>query len=617
MFISVPPVCDRWMEGVEIFELGDVLRYLWSQLYWTSHINTRFFSNFLSYLVDNNCILHALINAMMLTSFSFISIYLNRTENFRDKAIISTFSCFCLILVSNGIYKEVYFYASTLYLSSFLIVCIILVLNIRLAEELATKKDKLLLCIFIAIGSSWLESNIFPILALTGSICLIKSLEQKKIDKKTLLPIALSIICAFSMLGIAYCIQPNSKLVQNAGHITFMVEPLVDLIKNNCLLLIILSAVMIMNIVHYKRTCPVTTKKRLLLVFQIIMWSLMLAVNLILEAQHIYNVIRTEPNDTLKGLYGWYTVQNKSIESFFNTFMDISYIVFPICIILATISIIYMLYLTKRHLIGIPVLLMGCAGTVIVVLGLYSGERISSSAIFSLILLIGILVQNILINQSNANYVTKWWRGCFRTVSLITCASVYSVFIFLHSQNEVANKRQMIAEEVKKQQALGTWDYNSFVIMPVYSVSADGRELVGEDRKNPINRDAYYPFLLRYYDLEADTKVIFSDDYSLQIIKLVYKDDTACLYANSLYEYEDVLYKFQVIEDVNSEDEEDIEDIDALVIAESDWLIGDMWLIPENCLHKKNIKYRCYIVKNGNILIEKEGDAISWQEETP
>lgn len=611
MFFNTPPVCDRWIEGVA-YEFGDTLRYLWSEVYWVSYVNTRFLSNFFSYLIDNTITLHAVFNSIMLTCISVITLFLCKPNSTRDKTLLAVFSGFCLTLVSRGIYKEVYFYASTLYLSSFLIICAILMLDLKLAENKATKRETNFLYVMIFIGSTWLESDIFTILAVTGVIWLVNSLEHKQNDKKTFFPFIFSLICSFAMIVITYCVHKDRKLARSGGEIRFTIEPIVNLIRDNSFLFVILSVLMILNIVKIKKECRLSHNKKrgFRWLLQIILWSIILVGNLVSCANYIYEVLRIDPNDMLKTACGWFSVQNNSIEGFFNVFMEISHVIFPVFIIFAVISIIYVFYVTKRQLVGVPILLMGCAGTVIVVLGLYPGDRITSGSIFSLIILVGLLAQNIQ-SKEDAESLSKHWHVCYCCIGIIACINVHSVFIFLHSQNEVAEKRQMIADEVKKQQALGMWDYDSFVIMPIYCANAAGMELVGEARKNPINIDAYYPFLLHYYDLDADTKILFSNNSSLQLVKLIQNESTGYLYANSLREYENVLYKFQIME------QSDDEDADLLLISESEWQSENMWPIPSNCLNNKNLRYRCSIKENDVIINETDGEVIPWQENRP
>lgn len=441
------------------------------------------------------------------------------------------------------------------------------------------------------------------------------SLEHKCIDKKTIFPFILSIVCSFFMIAITFCVHKTGKLSRSGGKIHFTVEPFVDLIKDNCFLFVILSVLMIINVKKIKgnhlklNSQNKIFENRLFHLFQIIIWAIILIGNLVLCGKYIYEILCTEPDNALKTVYGWFSVQNNFIESFFDLFLEMFYLICPVFIVFAVISIIYVIYVNQKLLAGVSILLMGCAETIIVVLGLYPGDRITSGFIFSLILLIGLLIQNIQ-PQKDIGYINHL-RICFWCVGLIAFFNVYSIFMFLHEQNEVAAKRQFIAEEVKRQQILGMWDYNSFAIMPVYCASGSGMELVGETRKNPINADAYYPFLLRYYDLDPDTKILFSNNSALQIVKIIQNDNTTYLYANSLREYEDVLYKFQIMEESSSGD------ADLFLISESDWQSESTWIIPDSCLNYQNLRYRCSIKKNDVIINEAEGDAISWQENGP
>lgn len=589
-----PPVCDRWMETVTPWQVGDLCRYLWSLTYWFFNVSTRILSNLFSFLIDKNFFSRAICNGIMLTLISVCGIKFSGADKAKNKVIICVFSFCCLLFVSWGIQQEVYFYASTLYVSSTLISLAVLWLDVLLARNSATKTQRYFLYVFIIAGMLWIETNIIQIIIGTSMVWLIRCIEKKEIDKITLLPMLVSIICTI-VFGCANAIIKNGKLQANKDKIHFNKYAIIDLVNNNSLIFIVLSVIVLLIMyIHF-----IKDKRLKLAIIQTPVWIIMLMNGIVVYSRHIFSMLINAPEDYVQGVYGWYNIKNDYFDKCYNLYSVVFDNIIFICSMLAMISLIWILWKLGKGLLGIPLIFMGASVTIIPIVGLFAGDRITSSFVFMLIVLICVLL-NVLLEEDVSYKIVK---GMLLFVCALAFISLESIFSFLHLQRNVANKRENIANEIRERQEMGEWDYDFFVIMPRYDSVGDGKRMIGEERTNPTNIDVYYPFLLRYYDLNQGTKILFSNS-DFQLIEVISADESeAYMYAHTLRNYNSVQYQF-IITDGNNN-----------ILEDSGWVDQNKWSISPDYVKQTKViyQYKCNI-KIGNEMINIVNSGVVWKE---
>lgn len=482
--------------------------------------------------------------------------------------------------------------------------CLILWLDIKVAEKRAVTREVYFLYVLIPVGCFWLESNIFQIVATTWMIWILKCWKGRKIDKATMWPAILSVISAIVGTFATLVINKTkiSYAIAGEAEVGFSKMAAVNLINSNSGLLIIFSTVILLNI--WKKIKEKRIDKRFKgasLLIQTMIWMALLLHGLVLCGIRFYNLIKIPPKTLVAEAYGWAEASDADFEIIYTEYLQITDDLLLPMLILACISLIYVIFTAKKELVGMPLLIMGIAGTVVVVFNMYSGDRITASFIFSMILLIGVLAQNVF---SVTGKIRIIWKGVFVMTCISACISMESIFTFLHAQNNVDNERKNIAEEVKKDQNLGMWDYDSFAVMPRYNTGDDGKSLMMGERKNPLNSDPYYPYLLNYYHLNSDTKLLFSDSDS-QLVEIVRDGSKDMeLYVNTLHRYKNPMYKFQVLERDGKKTN---------ILDDALWSRKQRYNVPQTYIDKENIIFKCYIKVNNCIVEEIESSKLIWK----
>ncbi len=87
---------------------------------------------------------------------------------------------------------------------------------------------------------------------------------------------------------------------------------------------------------------------------------------------------------------------------------------------------------------------------------------------------------------------------------IIIILSLDQTILLTRRIHEVQKRREEIIEEVRMRQALGEWDYDDNVIMPLFK----GNDMLQYERQAG---EYHYTLFLDYYGLKEDTKVVFED----------------------------------------------------------------------------------------------------------
>ena len=181
--VLIPPVGDRYIEGDIIYEIESSLRYIFGQIRWYCLANGRVLSNFFSFIVDGNIYIRALVNSMLITSCSVLIYKIGVSLNEADECFTRVFSALSVFLVAWDIRNEVYFYATTLYVTSFFLVLGVLYFVKKNEERNLTLAELKYLYIMVFLGGVWIENSSIALLGLFGSLLLYKYIKYKKVEK--------------------------------------------------------------------------------------------------------------------------------------------------------------------------------------------------------------------------------------------------------------------------------------------------------------------------------------------------------------------------------------------------------------------------------------------------
>lgn len=330
----------------------------------------------------------------------------------------------------------------------------------------------------------------------------------------------------------------------------------------------------------------------------------MLLCNLLLCVNNIYEDLKNEPVRMVRDVCGWVNVENGNMDEFLESFLIRFDRILPIFLLLAVGSLIILFYAMGKELAGISLMFTGMAGTAILVLGLEGGSRITASAIFLLIALIVFLAGDLL--KENEKWIKKVWRGVFIAVCIFAMIGADHMFMFLVIQNRITVQRKEIAKEIEMRQHMGEWEYDSFAVMPEYKV-VGGKMFFQYDRTSPVNTEAYYPYFLFYYNLEEDTKIIFSDA-DFQLVKWINERNCVHLVMNSCKNCPYEMYRFQILDIESSNDES------SRALEDSGWIEENEWIMPDEYRERQDISFKCYGRTKDGIVEEIEYKNVIWDE---
>ena len=127
------------------------------------------------------------------------------------------------------------------------------------------------------------------------------------------------------------------------------------------------------------------------------------------------------------------------------------------------------------------------------------GARITSVGFFIIALITIIIYTEI----SKDNRIIE--KAMIIIVYFMTVVALDNTILMMRRINDVTKLRNTIIEEVVIQQKLNNWDYDKYVILPLY---ADNDVL---NRGTVEENTFYYPQFLEAYGLNPNTKVLFSN----------------------------------------------------------------------------------------------------------
>lgn len=496
LFYTVPPINDRWMEGIGLDKLESLWRGIVTMLEWCTQANARFFSNIFSLIIDYNILVRSIVNAGMLTACSII---FSRLAG-KDKRIFSVnfFSVIIFFLTSLQIKTEVYYYATTLYISGMFLALLILYL-IKDIEKFSNDRKRLLgIYGLIFIGSMWIENISLGILAICFGMFMLMLLYNKVFNKYLLAATCVS-FTGFILMFLSARLATNGRLDNGITGISidiyYKISYVCSILYSNAWSLLWIC------IVCFGVAKRVKFKHRISMLATRTYWMAGIIMSAFMVFKLIYNIISSDPQDGsyVNLIYAWKKVDLSWINTLFDFYGRVWLRIYPLFLIIGVGYLIY--FAVKLKIEIILVMLLGAVAISSVCL-LYEGERIVASAVW-LMDGIGLILWGAI--ASNIRFCVKKvavYLGCFFT--FMECGDE---MLFLKQQVEVAKMREEIASEVKIWQNMGKWDENTIVHMPAFTEGT--RALLGENRKNPDENDIYYGLLLSYYGLDQNTKVVF------------------------------------------------------------------------------------------------------------
>lgn len=184
IFMQIPKVNDRWMEGVIVSKYADPIRYIWYQVKFSMVANGRIVSNLLGAVMQKNFYLCAIFNAVMIVLACYYMVELVKNNNSKTFTILLAF--FMMIAVSDDTYKEVYYYAGTLYIGAMLI-SVMLIYYYH-------KKNKLGVLVSILLGALWAEHLAISLVVVTFIWWISAWVREKQIPEREILYFLISLL---------------------------------------------------------------------------------------------------------------------------------------------------------------------------------------------------------------------------------------------------------------------------------------------------------------------------------------------------------------------------------------------------------------------------------------
>lgn len=498
IFIKVPIVADRWMEQITYYDLQDTWRVLFDQIRWMQKANARVFSNLLSLLFDKNVYVRAVLNALMMMAFCYLGAYGFRDRSQmsgRKRMLLSVLSVGLTSFVSWNIKTEVYLYATTLYLSSALVVLVNLILLFKCFYVEQAEHKYVTVLYIVQLGTLlWLE-NVSLVLA---GVCTLNAfilyIKEHKINKKALASMAISIIGLLIMYIDVKIAAPGRFGGGVADNFDYYC--IVQFVYDNIYVILIL--ILLVNYLFHR--IFKTGKMRMLAT---VFLDILSMAAVLLTLKNIYEIISA--GLWIKIPYDWAPFRWQIVKDLFCGLEQLyTVMLVPVTAIFLAILII-VLYNLDIIYEGGAVLISIMISFAFQCMYFVGAGRIEFLTVFGLISMILLLAGGIQLRAENTikKYVFGIVSSCILVMALIQFDSLY---MFVHTQAKIEEERQHIAELVRNEQLLGRWDYSEIVIMPAFSETIDGRCLFSP---NPKRDGVHYNIVLRYYDLDLRTEVIF------------------------------------------------------------------------------------------------------------
>lgn len=492
-FVTVPPFGDRWMENREYVDLGSVWKYLWTQFCWTLDTNGRWISNLFSAIVDRNIPFRAACNAGMMCGIAILIFRICKIEKFKMKLIVYAL----FFLVSAGILAEVYFFATTLYVSGMLLMFLVFYYALKVSE--GEKKYNIWLYVLTFIACIWLENISFSVLVLSAMLLFFVSLREKTISKPFLL------MTLFSLVGFAYLYVES--VFAGSGRLSTDPIPLHQinwdfvgiLIYDNAFFVVVIG-ILALNLLWIRRK-EETSKK--ICSIQCIWWCIIIFFCLLCLLNQLYVLIASGSGESYIGAWGWRPFASWTFEQMIrmgSEFMKFLLLGF-VCISVA--SLLYIVLKSKNKLVGLLILAMILADAFF---SLYINfcSRVTCPAVFATFFFIGWLFQ-----ECDRAVSYRILNMLCILVCLAALLNMEDTRILLKKGQEIEQERNSIIEIVKERQALGEWDDSKEVMLPAYPIYG---QTVGKGfiySANTYQSEPHYPFMLKYYGLNENTKIVY------------------------------------------------------------------------------------------------------------
>lgn len=501
----IPPICDRYMEA-EIGNIEGLFRYCFAQVRWVEKVNGRALSNIFSYLVDGNVLyIRAFVDSMLITTGSVLVYKIAEKKDGEYKSLAKILSALAFFVVDWEIREEVYFYATTLYVSAFVIITAAVYLCKINETKGLTEREKKMLYIFTFIGSVWLENCSIVLCALYGVLCLYKGILKEKI---------MIYIKALAISIIGFILMFGSSMFGSMGRLNYYssvwrfslrssIDRSREILLNNNSIFLVLSFVMILVIITNRQ------KIKKSWIVSAFLWGIQCVFSVLFAIRQVYMFGAVDPVNVeyAEEVYGWENFSDVTLDKIFGFIERIYVYIFPVLCFLLLVFSIY-LFLRLKNAVLIAVVCIFFSGLLIDVLGLQQGARICSLSIFQMIGLIAILVMEIQPISASVGKIIQ----AMKIVFVVASAFVVELDTeFVKQQYIVEQQRFEIADNVRVRQRMEEWDYNKYVVFPKYTPNGIGRAMLGEIRTNPSHEDIYYDHFLQYYGLDDKTKVIFSN----------------------------------------------------------------------------------------------------------
>lgn len=486
---KAPVINDRWMEMKTGVLLEHPLRIFFTQVRWFQAANGRIFSNLFSYVVDGySTYVRTIVNSLMVTAISWMINHIVDSKTI--VAIIIPFS------ISFAGWKEVYFYATTFYVSAAFLLVLWIYFEKKETINRVQTKYIYLFCIFAFISSMWVENLSITMCGLWGSIALYKLYKKEKYIRHLL-------ICLFGTIGAALMFlsarfSTNGRLNNNIEQLFLnKMKLFVEVLGLEYILFIVLSVVII-RLLFYNKS------KKIYKIINLCIWIMILIINSVYLARRAYMIIGSDPVDgRYNSVCGWQKFESLSLNKLFShvdivmPFLNIT--VFIVGLISLFIVTHYFCSKYKHEIYFLVFIDVVCV--FITSITMYDG---GGRVLFIFEILTGIIICLFYV-QVEKDYKLREQV----TVLLFIFSVFWCQYAFIEPYSIIASEREQIAQFVKHKQELNEWDYNNdMMYFPSYKRNNVGDGLFG-DRCNPKLNDVYYVLMLQYYKLDENTLIIY------------------------------------------------------------------------------------------------------------
>ena len=493
IFMQIPKVNDRWMEGVIVSKYADPIRYIWYQVKFSMVANGRIVSNLLGAVMQKNFYLCAIFNAVMIVLACYYMVELVKNNNSKTFTILLAF--FMMLAVSDATYQEVYYYAGTLYIGAMLI-SVMLIYYYH-------KKNRLGVLVSILLGALWAEHLAISLVVVTFIWCISAWIREKQIPEREILYFLISLL---GFLFMYLCIT-HARTDVSVTKPIIPKEILGNIMRRweqNSIVVFVWSIILFVFFTQKMKD------KKIIRFFVVCIYGLFAFIATCVFFNEIYSILATRfPYDSYAIITLYEPLDNAFLAELFKKGMFFVRNNAEVWIICACVGIFAAILTSNNKMLLLEVAMMMLAASFIDLSGIQTGARIASLGLFLLICFGMLIWAEVKIDSM------KIKRIIIAALMIPIFLRVSRELIFAESAHEIEKNRLQIIEQVRFKQLMNEWNYDEVVHLPAFTRNIDGRTLWGG---NPKINSPHYIVFLEHYKLGRRTIVVFKDD-SAKIFK--------------------------------------------------------------------------------------------------